>query len=64
MDKQHICTPPTSNDFRDGSNAGGCWIENGIHVEQIVGSSGVYLIETDIATGDVLRDSRPWQMRV
>ncbi len=35
-----------------------------IIVEQVVGQSGVYLIETDEETGETLRDDRPWQMRV
>lgn len=58
---------PESNDFRDGADASGTWTEmvNGrqIRVEQIVGQSGIYLVETDIATGEVIRDSRPWQMQ-
>ena len=31
--------------------------------QQVVGNSGVYLIEVDAETGEVLRDDRPWQMR-
>ena len=58
---------PESNDFRDAENAAGVWTEvvNGrqIRVEQIAGQSGIYLVETDIATGEVIRDSRPWQMQ-
>ena len=59
---------PESSDFRDGANAAGFWYEsrNGrvIVVEQVVGGSGVYLVETDQKSGEILRDDRPWQMRV
>lgn len=58
---------PESSDFRDGADASGHWYEeaNGkiVKVEQVVGQSGVYLIETDSETGEVIRDGRPWQMR-
>ena len=39
--------------------------ENGRKViyEQVVGKSGVYLVVTDKATGEVIRDGRPWQMQ-
>lgn len=57
---------PESSDFRDGADASGHWYEeaNGkiVKVEQVVGQSGVYLIETDSETGEVIRDGRPWQM--
>ena len=55
---------PQSSDFQDGNDAGGYFVENGILFEQVVGSSGIYIIETDIETGETIRDSRPWQMRV
>lgn len=55
---------PQSSDFQDGNDAGGFWVENGTLIEQVVGSSGVYLIKTDIATGETISDSRPWQMRM
>jgi len=58
----HICNPPESNDFRDGPAAEGCWMERTLHYEQVAGSSGVYLVVTDTATGEVVRDDRPWQM--
>lgn len=58
---------PESSDFRDGTVASGSWYEevNGqiVLVEQVVGQSGVYLIETDHESGEVIRDDRPWQMR-
>ena len=38
------------------------WEENGLQYEQIVGHSGVYLVVTDLETGAVIRDDRPWQM--
>lgn len=63
MENTHVCTEPKSNDFQDGKDAAGCWLEDGLHYEQIVGNSGVYLIVTD-ATGKVVRDDRPWQMTV
>jgi len=57
---------PESSDFRDGANASGHWYEevNGeiVCVEQVVGGSGVYLIETAYESGEVIRDGRPWQM--
>lgn len=62
--RDHKCIKPTSSDFHDGENAEGCWKFNGVHYQQIAGSSGVYLIETDIATGEVVRDDRPRQMTV
>lgn len=34
-----------------------------VKVEQGVGFSGVYRVETDASTGEVIRDDRPWQMR-
>ena len=34
-----------------------------INCQQVVGNSGVYLVETDAESGEVLRDDRPWQMR-
>lgn len=58
---------PTSSDFRDGDAASGHWydVRNGalVQVEQVVGGSGVYLIETDYHTDEVVQDGRPWQMR-
>lgn len=59
---------PQSSDFRDGALASGFWYEESagriVLVSQVVGSSGVYLVETDHATGEILHDGRPWQMRV
>ena len=55
---------PKSSDFQDGQDAEGYFMHDGILYEQVCGSSGVYLIETDIASGTVLRDQRPWQMTV
>lgn len=59
---------PKSSDFRDGSDAAGYWFdldgERVVRVEQVVGGSGVYLVETDVDTGDIVRDNRPWQMTV
>ena len=61
--KQHVCRDPQSLDFQDGSDASGCWMgKDGLHYEQVAGSSGVYLIATDLKTGEVVRDDRPWQM--
>ncbi len=62
MDAEHECKRPISNSFLDGRDADGCWIEDGLHWEQIAGSSGIYLIATDVKTGEVIRDDRPWQM--
>ena len=59
---KHTCKPPKSSDFKDGQDAAGCWMDGDDHVEQVVGSSGVYLIVTDW-TGKVVRDERPWRMR-
>lgn len=60
----HKHKAPKSNDFQDGNSAEGCWVDrDGNHVEQFVGSSGVYLIVT-APDGTVLRDDHPWQMRV
>ena len=60
---KHKCKPPKSSNFQDGSDAEGCWTDkDGNHVEQVAGSSGVYLIVTD-SNGQVIRDDRPWQMR-
>ena len=39
------------------------WEENGQEYQQIVGKSGVYLVITDMETGEVVRDDRPWQMK-
>ena len=42
---EHVCREPQSSDFRDGAEAEGCWMEkDGLHYEQVAGSSGVYLI--------------------
>lgn len=58
---------PESSDFRDGAAASGHWYEevNGkiVEVAQVVGGSGVYLVETDHETGEVVRDDIPWQLR-
>ena len=58
--------PKNSIFYQDGSD--GAWIDDGgntpVLIEQVSGSSSVYLIETDIVTGTVLRDQRPWQMLV
>ena len=66
----HTCDLPASVDFRDPSS-NGCWVEEATpgkgdwaHYVQVRGSSGVYLIVTDLATGEVIRDDRPWQMVV
>lgn len=32
--------------------------------DQVVGNSGVYLIITNKKTGEIVRDDRPWQMRM
>ena len=64
MSDKHECKSPKSNDFQDGQDAEGCWMEGDQHHEQIVGSSGVYLVVTDTTTGEVVRDDRPWQMTV
>ena len=63
----HVCQPPESSDFRDGPRAEGCWMGkwldgHEVHYTQIAGESGVYLRAVDMATGEVLRDDRPWQM--
>ena len=60
---KHECKEPKSSDFQDGILAEGCWIKDGLHYQQVCGQSGVYLIVTD-RTGKVVRDDRPWQMRV
>ena len=55
---------PKSSNFQHGRDAEGCWTDKaGNHVEQVAGSSGVYLIVT-APDGTVLRDDRPWQMKV
>lgn len=54
---------PKSSDFRDGSAAEGCWVEGDLHYQQVAGSSGVYLVVTNVTTGEVMRDDRPWQMK-
>lgn len=64
MDKNHVCVPPSSSSFEDGADAEGCWQEGNLHYEQVVGTSGAYLVVTDITTGEIVRDDRPWQMRV
>lgn len=65
-------TIPETSDFRDGVDASGFWYEtrrddNGNEIiaviEQVVGGSGVYLVEYDYLTNQVLHDGRPWQMR-
>jgi hypothetical protein len=38
------------------------WEEDGIVVEIVVGHSGIYRVETNAVTGEVIRDDRPWQM--
>lgn len=55
---------PQSSDFQDGWEADGWWIndDNSI-VNQVAGSSGVYLIEYT-PDGELIRDGRPWQMTV
>lgn len=59
---------PTSSDFRDGEDAEGEWyeVEDGqlVKVEQVAGSSGVYLVVSNVDTGAIIRDGRPWQMTV
>lgn len=64
MNEQHICNEPKSSDFQDGQDAAGCWMEGDLHYEQVVGNSGVYLVVTNTRTGEVIRDDRPWQMKV
>lgn len=60
----HKCEEPKSSDFQDGTDAEGCWVDrDGNHVQQVVGSSGIYLIVTD-PSGRVIRDDRPWQMKI
>ena len=55
---------PASSSFLDGWEADGWWINNDHSiVNQVAGSSGVYLIEYTSA-GDLIRDGRPWQMTV
>ena len=55
---------PRSSDFQDGSEAEGWWINgDGSIRNQVVGSSGIYLIEYD-QDGELVRDSRPWPMKV
>lgn len=56
------CVGPESSNFEDGSAAEGCWVADGLHYEQVVGSSGIYLVVTDLETRKVVRDDRPWQM--
>jgi len=52
-------------ELRDGSDAEGHWIgKDGLLYEQVVGSSGVYLIVSNLETGEVVRDDRPWQMKI
>ena len=62
---------PDSSDFQDGTTASGFWYdtrkgddgnERIVEVEQVVGGSGVYLVEYDYLTNEILRDDRPWQM--
>ena len=64
MSDQHECQDPKSSDFQDGQDAEGCWMEDDLHHVQVAGSSGVYLVVTNVTTGDVVRDDRPWQMAV
>lgn len=58
---------PESSDFRDGNAASGHWYEDRdgriVRVEQVVGGSSVYLIETDHETGEGIADNIPWQLR-
>jgi len=61
---KHECKEPKSSDFQDAQAAEGCWMEGDQHHEQVVGSSGVYLVVTNVITGDIIRDDRPWQMTV
>jgi hypothetical protein len=59
---------PKSSDFRDGADAEGSWYEveddRIVKMEQVVGQSGVYLIVYNYPDGNVIRDGRPWQMKV
>lgn len=55
--------PPTSADFRDGKLAEGKWREGHLLYEQVAGQLGVYLVVTDLLTGKIIRDDRPWQMK-
>lgn len=61
---EHKCKGPKSSDFQDGQAAEGCWMEGNHHHQQVTGSSGVYLVVTNVTTGNIIRDDRPWQMMV
>jgi hypothetical protein len=61
---EHTCVEPKSVDFTNGTDAAGCWTEEHLHYQQVVGSSGIYLVVTDTTTGEIIRDDRPWQMTV
>jgi hypothetical protein len=62
MTEKHVCRPPESSDFQDGSQAAGCWVQGNMHFQQFAGESGIYLVVTDTRTGLVTRDDTPWQM--